>query len=135
MSDDLPIIEFAFPGPLRDRLLAAIESGAKTTTSSLLVEYEVGDEPVPVPGHRGVAVDSAGEKTLVIETTAVDIVPLRSVSLHHALAEGEGYETVADWRAGHMTFWSSDEMRLELGPSHEVTDDSLVVIERFVVVR
>src|ERR1700680_52842 len=31
-AEDLPVAEFAFPGPLRDRLVAAIVAGAKTTT-------------------------------------------------------------------------------------------------------
>ena len=34
-----PIAEFAFPGPLRDRLIAAILDGTKTSTSSTLLEY------------------------------------------------------------------------------------------------
>ena len=50
MDEKLPPIEFAFPGPLRDRLLDAIQSGLKTSTSSLLREYEVGDEPLPTVG-------------------------------------------------------------------------------------
>ncbi|MDR3081890.1 MAG: RNA-binding protein, partial [Streptomyces sp.] len=36
----LPRAEFAFPGLLRDRLVAAILCGAKTSTTGLLAEYE-----------------------------------------------------------------------------------------------
>lgn len=36
----LPISEYGFPGPLRDKLLAALLSGAKTTTSSLHEGYQ-----------------------------------------------------------------------------------------------
>jgi len=134
MDDKSPPIEFAFPGPLRDRLLAAIQSGLKTSTSSLLREYEVGAQPLPLIGVRGAAVDSAGETVFVIETTAVEVVRLRDVPLEHALSEGEGYLSVADWRAEHLRFWSSDAMRAELGIDFELTDDSLVVLEQFVVV-
>jgi hypothetical protein len=35
---DLPIAEFALPGPLRERLIAAILDDTKTSTSSTLVE-------------------------------------------------------------------------------------------------
>jgi hypothetical protein len=35
-ADDLPVAEFAFPGPLRDQLVAAILAGEKTTTSGLV---------------------------------------------------------------------------------------------------
>ena len=134
MDDTLPPIEFAFPGPLRDRLLDAIKSGLKTSTSSLLREYEVGEEPLPTVGVRGAAIDSTGEPVFVIGTTAVEVVRLRDVSLEHAISEGEGYLSVADWRAGHMRFWSSDAMRAELGTGFEVSDDSFVVLEQFLVV-
>jgi hypothetical protein len=33
-ADDLPVAEFAFPGPLRDQLVAAILAGAKTRVSA-----------------------------------------------------------------------------------------------------
>ena len=135
VNENLPIIEFAFPGALRDKLIAAIESGNKTLTSALLRGYEMADEPTPHIGRRDSVVDSAGEHRLIIETTAVELVPLRDVPLAHALAEGEGYESVAEWRAGHMNFWTSDEVRAELGPDFEVNDDTVVVLENFAVVR
>jgi uncharacterized protein YhfF len=133
MRDQLPIVEFAFPGPLRDRLVEAIRSGAKTATSSLLREYEVGEEALPLVGDVGAVVDSSGERVAVIETTAVRVVALEDVSLEHAIAEGEGYESVADWRAGHTRFWTSAAMRAELGDGFELIDSSLVVLERFVL--
>ncbi|WP_281268302.1 hypothetical protein [Arthrobacter livingstonensis] len=37
----LPIAEFAFPGPLRDQLVAAILDGFKTSTTGTVLEYEV----------------------------------------------------------------------------------------------
>jgi uncharacterized protein YhfF len=52
----LSVGEFAFPGPLRDQLVAAILDGAKTTTTGLLEDYEREGEPLPRPGDREVAV-------------------------------------------------------------------------------
>lgn len=135
MDDQLPVIEFAFPGPLRDRLVSAIRSGAKTATSSLLHEYEIADEPLPLVGERRAVIDSDGRRVAVISTTAVRIVSLRNVSLEHALAEGEGYESIADWRAGHIDFWTSAAMRAELGDGFELNESSSVVLERFVLAR
>ncbi|KQR66724.1 RNA-binding protein [Frigoribacterium sp. Leaf172] len=129
------MIEFAFPGPLRDRIVAAIEAGAKTATSSLLREYEVAGEPVPQVGFRGVLVDSTGRRRVVLETTAVELVRLSDVPLQHALDEGEGYASVDDWRAGHLRFWSSAQMQEELGDGFTVDDSSVVVLERFEIVR
>lgn len=49
-SPDLPRCEFAFPGPLRDLLVAAVLSGAKTSTTGLLQDYELDGEPLPEVG-------------------------------------------------------------------------------------
>ncbi|WP_445444777.1 ASCH domain-containing protein [Clavibacter sp. km3a] len=134
-APDLPPIEFAFPGPLRDRLVAAIASGAKTSTSSLLAQYAADGEELPVVGSRGSVIDSAGQPVLVVETTAVEIRRLADVPLAHAVDEGEGFTTVAEWRAGHEGFWTSPEVLAELPAGFRLDDDTEIVMERFRVVR
>ena len=125
-------MEFAFPGPLRDQLVAAVLDGSKTTTTSLLTEYERAGEPPPAPGRRHAVADSAGQLVAVIETTAVRVLRLAEVDLDHTLGEGEGYTSVAGWRAAHERFWHSPEMRAELGdPGFTVSDDTLVVAETY----
>lgn len=129
------VAEFAFPGPLRDQLVAAIVAGAKTTTTGLTADYEHEGAPLPRPGDRAVVVDSAGEPVTVIETVAVRVIRLADVDLAHALAEGEGYTSIAQWRAAHERFWHSGEMRAALDdPAFTVDDDTLVVAEEFRVV-
>lgn len=77
-------------------------------------------------------VDSGGRPVAVIETTAVRVMRLGDVDLDHALGEGEGYASVAEWRASHERFWHSDEMRQALGdPAFTVNDDTLVVAQEF----
>ena len=41
--------EYAFPGPLRDRLVSAILAGRKRTTTALLMDYEAGGPGLPSP--------------------------------------------------------------------------------------
>jgi uncharacterized protein YhfF len=130
--EDLPPAEFAFPGPLRDQLVAAILAGTKTTTTGLLADYQHEGDPLPVPGDRQAVIDSAGQRTAVIETTAVRVLRLADVDLAHALGEGEGYTSVAEWRAGHERFWHSADMRDALGdPGFTVDDGTLVVAQAF----
>lgn len=130
--DDLPAAEFAFPGPLRDQLVAAILSGAKTSTSSLMLEYERENEPLPEVGQLSAVLDSEGRRVAVIEVTEVRIVRLADVDLQHALDEGEGDESVQQWRSGHEKFWQSAEVRAEMDdPRFTVNDDTLIVAERF----
>ena len=50
IPEGLPVAEFAFPGPLRDLLVAAILDGTKTTTTGLLVDFEQDGSPLPSPG-------------------------------------------------------------------------------------
>lgn len=68
-ADDLPVIEFAFPGPLRDQLVAAILAGAKTTTTGLVADYEHENEPLPGPGLRQALDDpgfTVGDEILIV---------------------------------------------------------------------
>jgi uncharacterized protein YhfF len=135
-SGDLPVMEFGFPGPLRDQLVAAVLAGAKTTTTGLVADYEHENDPLPVPGERQVVIDSAGQPVGVIETTAVRVMRLAEVDLDHALGEGEGHTSVGEWRAGHEEFWHSAEMREAIGdPAFTVDDDTLVVAQVFRLVH
>jgi uncharacterized protein YhfF len=67
----LPKAEFAFPGPLRDRLVAAILDGSKTATTALVAEYEHDGEPLLSVGQRSTVVDSDDCPVAIIEVTRV----------------------------------------------------------------
>lgn len=132
MITDLPLFEFAFPGPLRDKLVAAVLEGAKTTTTGLRQDYEIEGEALPVAGARAAVVDSAGRRVAVIELTEVRVSRLGDVDLDHARDEGEGYDSVAAWRAAHEEYWHGVNYRGWLGdPDFTVDDDTPAVLERF----
>ncbi|MCE1175018.1 MAG: ASCH domain-containing protein [Propionibacteriales bacterium] len=130
MAPPLPVAEFGYPGPVRDRLVAAILRGEKTSTTSLVEEYTRTGEPLPEVGQRTALADSAGGIVAVIETTGVRTLPLSEVELDHVLAEGEGFSDVPSWRAAHERFWSSAEAVAERGVI-EVGDQTPVVLEAF----
>ncbi|MFE7358719.1 ASCH domain-containing protein [Streptomyces sp. NPDC057543] len=138
MANREPLKPFllAFPGPLRDRLVAAVLAGAKVSTTGLLAEYEAEKEELPPVGERSALIDSDGREIAVLEVTEVRVLRLGDVDLQHAIDEGEGDRSVAEWRAGHEKFWHSREMREALGdPEFTVDDDTMVVAERFRVVE
>jgi uncharacterized protein YhfF len=131
----LPKAEFAFPGPFRDQLVAAILDGSKTSTTGLVEEHEQRREPLPTVGYLSVVVDSDERPVAVIETISVRVAPLARVDLDHAVAEGEGFTTVSQWRAAHERFWHSPEMRRAMrNLTFTVDDATLVVLERFRVI-
>src|SRR5215471_7182085 len=102
-------MEFAFPGPLRDQLVALVLSGAKTATTGLFLP----DEPLEEVGQRLAVVDSDERPVAVIELTDVRVVRLADVVLRHAVDAGEGDESVAQWGANLEKFWHSEEVRSE----------------------
>jgi uncharacterized protein YhfF len=135
-TSGLPIAEFAFPGPLRDRLVAAILSGEKTTTTGLLEEYRREGRQPEAPGTRELVVDSTGGGVAVIELVEVVVRRMGEVELEFAIAEGEGFRSVAEWREAHVAFFTSPEMTAALGePRLALDHDTPVVCTRFRVVE
>lgn len=133
---DLPRAEFGFPGPLRDRLVAAILDGEKVSTTGLLEEYRREGTPVGEPGHLELVVDSEGRGVGVIETTEVEVKRMGDVDLAFAVDEGEGFETLEEWRDAHVRFFTCPEMVAALGdPPVAIDDDTLVVCSRFRLVE
>ncbi|AUG76532.1 RNA-binding protein [Kitasatospora sp. MMS16-BH015] len=128
----LPKAEFAFPGPLRDQLVAAILDGSKTSTTGLVIDFEVCGDELPTVGSRAAVVDSDEQPVGVIEYTEVRTAPLAEVDLQHAIDEGEGFTTVAAWRADHTSYWEGPEVRGAIGiPDFTVDDTTPLVLMRF----
>ena len=76
--------------------------------------------------------DSADERVAVIEATEVIVKRVGDVDLAFAIEEGEGFETVAQWREAHVRFFESADLAAILGdPPVVVDDDTLVVCVRF----
>lgn len=134
-SDDLPVLELAFPGPVRDSGVAAILAGEKTALTGLLQIHEHEGEPVPQPGQRFSVLDSAGQPAAVIELTEVGVVPISVVDDEYARAEGRGYADAAEWRRAHEDFFRSEGVARFLGAAPVIDDDTLVVTERFRLIR
>lgn len=132
-------LELGFAGtPLREQLVGAVLRGEKTATAGLVVDYERDGEPLPQVGERLVLVDGGDRAVAVLEVTEVRVLRLGDTDLRFARDEGEGFETVAEWREAHDRFWRgyADEIRGFLhDPAWDVTDDTLYVAERFRVVE
>jgi uncharacterized protein YhfF len=132
----LPIAEFGFPGALRDKLVAAILEGKKTTSTGLLEEFEREGLPISAAGTRELVVDSDGAGVAIIENVEVEIKRMGDVDLAFAIDEGESFETLEQWRDAHVRFFTSPETVALLGsPSVTIDGDTLVVCFRFRVVE
>lgn len=119
---DLPPFELGHPRTaLRQKLVDAALRGDKTATAGL---YEQ-NEPLPRVGDRSVLVGFDDEPVAIVETTEVRVVRAGDVDLAFAVDEGEGFETVADWRRAHESFWAD----------RQIDDETLIVAVRFVLVE
>lgn len=91
---------------MADALLALVLSGVKTASCGAARDFGEGGQPPPVVGRRDIALDGAGRPAAVIETLEVFHKRFDEIDLDFALAEGEGDESVEDWRRGHAEFFA-----------------------------
>ena len=90
---------------LRRQLVAAVLAGAKTATAGLAEEYAAEGEAVPSAGDRFVLDGFDEEPVAIVEVTDARVVPASEIDVQFARDEGEGFETVDDWRVAHERFF------------------------------
>jgi uncharacterized protein YhfF len=113
---------------MRDRLNALVLRGDKVATAGLVRhDYDDGDEPIEVVGERQVMLDSTARPLALIEIVRVEVHPFSKVPWEFAASEGEGFESIEDWREGHRRYYA------RIGV--EVVDDDAVVCTWFRLVR
>ena len=124
---DLPPFELGYAQTdLRRHLVELVLQGTKIATAGLAQDHApYTDEPLPKNGDRWILRGFEDEAVAVVETTSASVVPAGEVSLQFAQDEGEGFESVAHWRAAHERFWSE----------HEITDETLILCEYFRIVE
>jgi uncharacterized protein YhfF len=123
--NDLPPFELGHPRTeLRRLLVAAVLAGEKTATAGLWSEYEAEGEPIGDPGARYVLRGFDDEPVAIVEVTQAKLVPAAEIDLEFARDEGEGFESVEDWRVAHEAFFQQP-----IGP------DTGIVAVRFRVVE
>jgi uncharacterized protein YhfF len=138
MTTEMDRWGFGDPGPMREELTALALAGTKTTTASLLVDFEMDGVALPTAGQRDLLIDSEDRPVAIVETLSCRVVRLADVDDQHAIDEGEGYANAAEFRVEHESYWNSylGKIRENLGePSFVLTDDTLVVLERFRIVE
>ena len=94
---------FAFgDGPqMADALLGFVLAGAKTATC-----WSVADGQQTHVGKRMVVKDGRGAPRAVIETVSLERKAFDQVDWAFASAEGEGDQSLDDWRVGHRAYFT-----------------------------
>ncbi|HEY8704465.1 MAG TPA: ASCH domain-containing protein [Gaiellaceae bacterium] len=125
MTTDLGPFELGYARTdLRRQLVAAVLAGEKTATAGLWSEYEADGEPLGSAGDRFALLDFDDEPVAVVEITEARLVPAGEIDVEFARDEGEGFESVEDWRVAHEAFFQQ-----------ELTPETAIVAVRFKVVE
>jgi len=99
----LPALELGWPRTeLRRQLVDAVLRGEKTATAGLLEDR---DEPTRKTGEQLALLDFDDRPVAVVEVTEVRVVPAGEIDVQFARDEGEGFESVEDWRVAHEKFF------------------------------
>jgi uncharacterized protein YhfF len=99
---DLPPFELGYARTeLRRTLVDAVLRGRKTATAGLAES----SEPEDRPGERYALLGFDDEPVGVVEVIEARVVPAREIDERFAREEGEGFETVEDWRVAHERFF------------------------------
>lgn len=122
-----PAWSFGDNPALADELLGLVLAGTKTATSTALVEFEHGEEPLPAVGDLSIVLDGAGHPRALLRTTSVRRVRFADVDAEHAAAEGEDDRTLESWRREHERYWR----RVLPSIGAQFSDDLELVLERF----
>jgi uncharacterized protein YhfF len=121
----LPPFELGYPRTeLRRRLVEAVLRGEKTATAGLLEEYEADGEPVGAAGDRYLLRGYDDQPVAIVELTETRVVPAADIDEQFARDEGEGFESVEEWRVAHERFFG-----------RAIDRDTEIVATRFRVVE
>jgi uncharacterized protein YhfF len=106
-------------------------SGAKTTTSTLLWEYEELSKPLPIVGSFSILENGRGKPVCIVETTWIEVVPFEKVEADFAVAYAEWGDTLVSWQQRAWTYYSKQCGLLGRTPTLQMP----LVCERFRVVH
>jgi uncharacterized protein YhfF len=106
VTDAYPPFELGYPRTeLRRQLVDAVLAGEKTATAGLWSDYEAEEEAVPAAGTRFTLHDVDDEPVAIVEVTDAKRLPASEIDVGFARDEGEGFESVDDWRIAHEDFF------------------------------
>ncbi len=118
---DLPPFELGHTRTeLRRKLVDAVLAGGKTATAGL---PELGEAP-SAPGSRFVLLGYDDEPVGIVEVTESKVVVAGEIDEQFARDEGEGFESVEEWRVAHERFFE-----------RPITPDMPILAERFRLVE
>jgi uncharacterized protein YhfF len=121
--DGMRALELGTTGSMRQRLNQLVLDGHKRATAGLLLEYVREGEELELPGELLALVDDNTKRVATVVVVDVETMPFIEVPWRFAQAEGEGDESLDEWREGHRRFWTAE--------GEAIDDETPVVLVSF----
>ena len=102
-------------------------SGKKTATASLAKMNELEPDKAPVDSGYSVVTDFEGNPLCIVQTSEIRHLPFNMVDAEFAFDEGEGDQTLQDWRDGHWNYFAREAAE----NGFDFNETSIVCCERF----
>jgi len=118
---------FGNSSKMAKQLAELVISGKKRATASLVLINQIKPEIAPVLRGLSVVTDFEGNPLCVIQTTEIRHLPFMEVDAKFAFDEGEGDQTLEDWRKGHRQYFTREAAESNI----EFNEKSLICCERF----
>jgi uncharacterized protein YhfF/RimJ/RimL family protein N-acetyltransferase len=118
---------FGDSSALAHELVELVLHGPKRATAGLAVSLDAMPHVAPELDGYSVVTEHDGTPRAVIRTTEVERRAFRDVDADFAWTEGEGDRTLADWKAGHWSYFTRECAAL----GRAMSEDEEVLLERF----
>ena len=102
---------FGNTSKMADELAELVISGKKRATASLVEFNKIHPEVAPINNGYSIVTNFEGNPLCVIQTTEIRHLPFNKVDAKFAFDEGEGDQTLEDWREGHWRYFTKEAQR------------------------
>ncbi|HEY6175908.1 MAG TPA: ASCH domain-containing protein [Kofleriaceae bacterium] len=126
-THDLDVFYFGDTTELAAALAHLVIKGVKRGTTGWLAAANHEGVAIPHVGMVSIVTDRFGHALCAIRTESLEQLRFADIGERHAWVEGEGDRTLADWRAGHLSYFHREATRLGL----TFSEDEIVFFEHF----
>lgn len=121
---------FGNSSSMAHELADLVLAGKKTATASLKIVNDLEPENAPMDNGYSIVTTYDGKPLCVLRTTEIRHLPFEAVDPQFAFDEGEGDQSLEDWRKVHWDYFSNEAPQYGL----QFDETSLICCERFEVV-
>lgn len=122
-----PSDQFGDTPTLADELLALVLIGQKQATCELKHWFDSRAIPLPKSGDHWIITNGRHEPRCIIQTTHVELTPVKDVDAQFAWDEGEGDRSLSYWKTVHDAYYHRQAKK----DGFSYSDDMICVCERF----